>query len=55
MLLHHAQELNNDLRAWPDQNLSLAGLLCVIDSIERIVENTGLDHLGGLIEILKSI
>lgn len=46
MLLHHAQEFDDDLRAWSDQDLSLPGLLCVVHGIERIVEDTGFDHFG---------
>ena len=37
MLLHDAEELDNDLRGWSDQDLSLSGLLGVVDGIERIV------------------
>ena len=37
MLLHHAQELNDDLRAGPDENLSLPSFLGVVDGVERIV------------------
>ena len=47
MLLHNAQEFDDDLRAWSDQDLSLPGLLGVVDGIERIVEDTCFDHLGG--------
>jgi len=39
VLLHDTEELDNDLRRWSDENLSLSRLLCVIDGIERIVEN----------------
>ena len=46
MLLHHAQEFDDDLRAWSDQGLPLPGLLGVVHGVERIVEDTGLDHLG---------
>jgi hypothetical protein len=37
MLLHHTQELDDDLRTWSDQYLSLASLLGVVDAVERIV------------------
>jgi hypothetical protein len=37
MLLHNAEELDNDLRGWSDQDLSLSRLLGVVDGIERIV------------------
>ena len=39
MLLHHLQELDDDLRARADQDLALAGLLGVVDGLERIVED----------------
>jgi len=54
MLLHNLQELDNDLRARSDQALALAGLLGVVDGLERIVEDGGLDHDGGCREILSS-
>lgn len=47
MLLHDAQELDNDLGRRSDQNLALASLLGVVDGVERIVEDGGLDHFGG--------
>ena len=47
MSLHDAQELDNDLRAWADENLALASLLGVVDGIERIVENRCLGHVDG--------
>lgn len=52
--LHDLQELDNDLGAGSDHNLTLAGLLGVVDGVERIVENGSADHFGGLLEILKS-
>jgi len=48
MFLHHTQELDDDLRAGPDENLSFPSLFGVIDRIESIVKNAGLDHCGGL-------
>lgn len=53
MLLHDAQELDNDLGAGADEDLALARLLGVVDGVERIVEDGGLDHFEGLAEILK--
>lgn len=47
MLLHDAEELDNDLGAGSDQDLALTGLLGVVDGVERIVENGSLDHFGG--------
>jgi hypothetical protein len=39
VLLHDAEELDDDLRRWSDQDLSLSRLLGVVDGIERIVLN----------------
>jgi hypothetical protein len=47
MLLHHLQELDNHLRARADHDLALAGLLGVVDGLERIVEDGCLNHFGG--------
>jgi len=44
VLLHDAEELNDDLGGWSDEHLALARLLSVVDGIESIVENRGLDH-----------
>lgn len=48
MLLHHTEELDNDLGARSDENLALSSLLGVIDGIERIIENGSSNHFGGL-------
>lgn len=47
VLLHDAQELDDDLRGRTDENLALASLLGVVDRVERIVEDGSLDHFGG--------
>ena len=47
MLLHHLQELDDDLGAGADHDLALAGLLGVVDGLERIVEDGCFDHCGG--------
>jgi hypothetical protein len=47
VLLHNTKELDNDLRARSDQDLSLSRLLGVVDGIERIVEDGGLNHFCG--------
>lgn len=52
VLLHHSEELDDGLGRRADENLALAGLLGVVDGVERIVEDGGLDHFGGLDEIL---
>jgi len=39
MLLHNAEELDNNLGAGSDQDLTLSGLLGVVDGVERIVED----------------
>lgn len=48
VLLHDAEELDNDLGGRADQDLALASLLGVVDGVERIVEDRGLDHFCGL-------
>ena len=54
--LHDLEELDNDLGAGADQDLTLSSLLGVVDGVERIVEDGSADHVGGLssMEILKS-
>lgn len=57
MLLHDAEELDNDLGGRPDEDLALAGFLSVVDGVQRIVQDGSLDHFGDKereIEILKS-
>jgi len=46
VLLHDAEELDDDLGARADHDLPLAGLLGVVDVLERIVEDRGANHLG---------
>lgn len=48
MLLHHLQELDNDFRAGSNEDLTLSGLLGVVDRFERIVEDGCFDHFGGI-------
>lgn len=57
MALHHLQEFDDDLAARADEDLALATLLGVVDGIERIVEDGGLNHDGGVCgrEILKAL
>lgn len=57
MALHHLQEFDDDLAARADEDLALATLLGVVDGIERIVEDGGLNHDGGIggREILKAL
>ena len=54
--LHDLEELDDDLGARSDQDLTLAGLLGIVDGVEGVVENGGADHFGGIdgLEILKS-
>jgi hypothetical protein len=47
VLLHDGEELDDDLGGRADQDLALAGLLGVVDSIEAVVEDGCLDHFGG--------
>lgn len=54
--LHDLEELDDDLGARSDQDLTLASLLGIVDGVESIVENGSADHFGGVVgtEILKS-
>jgi hypothetical protein len=47
VLLHDAQELDDDLGGRTDQDLTLASLLGVVDGVKRIVEDGSLDHCDG--------
>lgn len=44
MLLHNMEELDDDLGRGSDEDLSLPGLLGVVDGVEAIVEDGSLDH-----------
>lgn len=44
VLLHSLQELDNDLWAWSDQNLTLSSFFGIVDGVERIVENRCFNH-----------
>lgn len=37
MLLHDSEELDDDLRVWSNQDLSLSGLLGIVDGLEAVV------------------
>jgi hypothetical protein len=39
VLLHDAQELDNDLGAGSDEDLTLASLFGIVDALESVVEN----------------
>ena len=54
MLLHDTQEFDDDFGAWADEDLSLPSFFGVVNGIERIIENTCLDHCCGQSEILNS-
>ena len=46
--LHHTQEFDNNLGAGPNKHLALSCLLCIVDGVERIIEDTCSDHIYGL-------
>ena len=48
MLLHHTEELNNNLRRGADQHLALAALLGVVDVLQAVVQNAHAHHDGRL-------
>ena len=39
ILLHDLEELDDDLGAWVDENLTLSRFLGVVDGVKRIVED----------------
>ena len=45
VLLHHLQELDDDLGVWPDQDLPLAALLGIHDVVETVTEHANPHHL----------
>lgn len=47
VLLHDAQELDDDLGAGSDEDLTLASLLGIVDALESVVEDGSLDHFDG--------
>ena len=47
MSLHDLEELDDDLGAGSDQDLTLSSLLGVVDALKSIVQNGGADHLAG--------
>jgi hypothetical protein len=49
VLLHDVQETDDDLGGRTDENLTLAGLLGVVDSVQGIVKNGGLHFDGGVV------
>lgn len=48
VLLHNAQELDNDLGRRSDEDLSLASLLGIVDGVQAVVKDGGLDHFVGI-------
>jgi hypothetical protein len=49
VFLHNAEELDDDLGARSDENLTLSRLLGVVDALQRIVEDTCSNHIAGLL------
>lgn len=54
MALHDLEELDDDLGGRTDQDLTLAGLLGIVDSVEGVVENGSADHFGGVVKRFSS-
>jgi len=44
VLLHHLQELDDDLGVRPDENLALAALLGIHDVVQAVTEDTDPHH-----------
>ena len=49
MFLHDAQEFDDDFRTGSDEDLAFPSFLCIVDGIQRIVQDAGLDHGGRLL------
>ena len=47
VFLHDRKKFDDDLGAGPDQDLTLAGFLSIVDALESIIENGCFDHVGG--------
>jgi hypothetical protein len=47
VLLHHRQELDDDLGAGSDHDLALASFLGIVDALESVIEDGCLNHIGG--------
>ena len=45
VFLHNLQELDDDLRRWSDQDLSLAGLFGVVDGVKGVSEHGSSGHV----------
>jgi hypothetical protein len=52
--LHDLEELDNDLGGRSDQDLTLAGLLGIVDGVKGVVENGSANHFGGVIRRFSS-
>jgi hypothetical protein len=53
VLLHHREELDDDLRARSNEDLTLSRLLGIVDGVEAIVEHRGSNHCDSLCKILN--
>jgi hypothetical protein len=53
VLLHNAEELDDDLGARSDHDLSLSSLLGVVDRLEAVIEDRCSSHLGGMLEFFR--
>merc|ERR1712093_653066 len=51
VLKHDGEELDDDLRARPDEDLTLAPLLGIADALEAVVQNTDAHHFQGTTEV----
>jgi hypothetical protein len=47
VLKHDGEELDDDLGARPDEDLTLAPLLGIADALEAVVQNTDAHHFQG--------
>lgn len=53
MFLHYSKELDDDLGARSDHDLSLSSLLGIVDRLEAVVEDRGSGHFDGRLEFFR--
>lgn len=55
VLLHDAQELDDNLGARPDQDLPLSSLLGIVDGVQAIVKDGCFDHFVGIVGLSRKV
>jgi hypothetical protein len=55
VLLDNLQELDDNLGGWSDDDLSLTGLLGVVDGVQSVSEDRGSGHIGCGVPLLNRL